>query len=86
MKQTLVTVAFALGMMFAVPQVQAAGTSGDMTAPQVANASEIIQVSGGCGPNGFRDGNGYCRPNYRPNYRACPPGYHPTPYGCRRNY
>lgn len=51
----------------------------------------ITLVSGGCGPRGYRAANGYCyprRPPPPPRYyrRPCPPGYHPTPYGCRPNY
>ena len=45
----------------------------------------IVLVDGGCGPGGFRDRFGYCRP--KPIYRRfCPPGFHGTPYGCRPNY
>jgi hypothetical protein len=52
------------------------------------DGSSIQLVSGGCGPGGFRDRFGYCRPRgyYPPPPRRCPPYTHPTPYGCRRNY
>ncbi len=54
-------------------------------------APAIIQVEGGCGPGGFRAANGLCyprRPPPPPRYygRPCPPGFHITPYGCRRNF
>ena len=47
----------------------------------------LVQVEGGCGPYGHRDGYGYCRPNRPPPpyRRFCPPGMHMTPYGCRYN-
>ena len=50
----------------------------------------IVEVSGGCGPGGFRAENGRCYPRRPPPPRfygrGCPPGMHPTPYGCRRNF
>ena len=50
--------------------------------------SQIQLVADGCGPGGFRGPYGRCHyppppPRY---YRGCPPGTHPTPYGCRPNY
>ena len=42
--------------------------------PALPGHDAVIPVRDGCGPGGFRDGYGYCRPIYRP--RACPPGYH----------
>ena len=58
--------------------------------PPAPAANGIIQVEGGCGPYGFRDYYGYCRPRRvfvaRPRYYGCPFGFHPTPYGCRPNY
>ncbi len=57
--------------------------------PQVTAPASVQLVSGGCGPRGFRDRYGRCRPiGYvpPPRYRRCPPGLHPTPYGCRRNF
>lgn len=49
--------------------------------------SPIVLVDGGCGPGGFRDRNGYCRPKtYAYPRRYCGPGFHPTPYGCRPNF
>ena len=72
-----------------------AGLSGaqaavDLSGPAVDRGS-IINVEGGCGPYGHRDPYGRCRPNRPPPpppgyYRRCPPGLHPTPYGCRPNY
>lgn len=53
------------------------------------SSGDIVTVSGGCGPRGFRAANGRCYPVRRPPprfVRGCPPGSHPTPYGCRRNY
>lgn len=55
----------------------------------VAAGSGITLVAGGCGPRGFRAANGYCYPRRPPPpvyRRACPPRYHPTPYGCRPNF
>lgn len=51
----------------------------------------IVTVEGGCGPGGFRAENGRCYPRRPPPPRfygrgGCPPGTHPTPYGCRRNF
>ncbi len=40
----------------------------------------ITLVSGGCGYYGHRTPNGFCVPNGRPVYRACPPGFHLGPY------
>ena len=59
-----------------------------LTAPLTAPDS-VAQIAGGCGPYAHRGYNGVCRPNRPPPpvyRRACPYGYHPTPYGCRRNY
>lgn len=73
------------------------GTAGAAAAAPVAGGASVapdagIQLaSGGCGPYGFRDYYGYCRP--RPVYVApprriygCPPGFRPTPFGCRPYY
>ncbi len=48
----------------------------------------LTLVEGGCGPGGFRDRFGYCRPRRGPppRYYGCRPGMHPTPYGCRPNF
>ena len=54
----------------------------------MAPSGGIILVDGGCGPGGFRDYYGYCRPKRfyappPPRYFRCPYGFRPTPYGCR---
>ena len=58
-----------------------------------APAGGIVLVDGGCGPGGFRDYYGYCRPKriYAPpppprRFYGCPYGFRPTPYGCRPLY
>jgi hypothetical protein len=45
-------------------------------------ATAVIKVIEGCGPNGHRGPYGRCRPRY-----SCPAGWHPGPYGwhCFRN-
>jgi hypothetical protein len=50
-------------------------------------SSAITQVEGGCGPGGFRDRYGVCRPRgwHPAPYRRCPPRMHMTPHGCRWN-
>ncbi len=45
-----------------------------------AGDGDITLVSGGCGYYGHRTPYGYCAPNVRPVYRACPPGFHLGPY------
>ncbi len=49
----------------------------------VATGGTITLVSGGCGYDGHRTPRGFCAPNGRPVYRACPPGFHLGPYGRR---
>lgn len=46
------------------------------------NATAVIKVIEGCGPNGHRGPYGHCRPRY-----SCPRGWHSGPYGwhCFRN-
>ena len=72
------------GMFLTAGYVEAAPIS----VPPLENG--IVAVSGGCGPGGFRAENGRCYPRRPPPPRfygrACPPGMHPTPYGCRRNF
>ena len=46
----------------------------------VVGQGNIVLVSGGCGYYGHRTPYGYCVPNARPVFRACPPGYHLGPY------
>jgi hypothetical protein len=45
-----------------------AGIAGPASAapavPNLPQPSQLIQVSGGCGPGAHRDGWGYCAPNY----------------------
>jgi hypothetical protein len=49
---------------------------------QQTQASPVIKVIEGCGPNGHRGPGGRCRPRY-----SCPAGWHPGPHGwhCFRN-
>ena len=49
---------------------------------QQAEATAVIKVMDGCGPNGHRGPFGHCRPRY-----SCPAGWHPGPHGwrCFRN-
>ena len=42
----------------------AGSASAAPVAPNLPQASNLIQVSGGCGPAYHRDGWGYCSPNY----------------------
>ena len=71
-----------------------AASSGAQAAPISTKGAggdpAIVQVEGGCGPGGFRAENARCYPRRPPppRYygRECPPGRHPTPYGCRPNY
>ncbi len=53
-----------------------------LTALQQAQASPVIKVIEGCGPNGHRGPGGHCRARY-----SCPRGWHPGPQGwhCFRN-
>jgi hypothetical protein len=57
-----------------------AGVAGSANAapamPNLPAPSNLIQVSGGCGPGAYRDGWGYCVANY---YRA--PVYYGGYYG-----
>lgn len=78
------TVVATLGMSMAGGAQAASPASARMLSVPASGAIEL--VSGGCGPGGFRDRFGYCRPIRGPVYRGCPPGFHPTPYGCRRNF
>jgi len=64
-----------------------------LPAPAVSASPSITLVDGGCGPAFFRAPNGFCyRKPYAPPpppvyyHRFCPPGFHPTPWGCRPNY
>ena len=78
----IVAYSFAIAVGFAgLGAAQAA----PLTVP-AGSGSHIELVSGGCGQGGHRDGYGRCRPNFRQEVRRCPPGTHPTPGGCRRNY
>lgn len=80
---------------------QTQGTGQDSTAAQPSTTGpdfsqgELIQVSGGCGPNGWRGTWGHCHyaHNWGPvwggpygpvRWNACPPGYWRGPWGhCR---
>ena len=71
-----------------------AADAATLVQPGAVSGSNITLVDGGCGgPEFFRAPNGVCyrkRGYYAPPpgyyHRACPPAYHPTPYGCRPNY
>ena len=84
MKRVLATLIIAGACFGSVSAAQAANGLAGLSAAPTVDAS-ITLVSGGCGPGGFRDRFGYCRPRFA-RARFCPPYTHPTPYGCRRNY
>jgi hypothetical protein len=77
MKILIATVAIATAGLFAT-------ASQAMPAAPVHQdeATAIIKVVDGCGPNGHRGPYGHCRARY-----SCPSGWHPGPYGwrCFRN-
>ena len=85
-----------LPMVGCLMGAQAAGAATLLPFPAMVDGGNVTLVDGGCGgPEFFRAPNGVCyhkRPHYGPppgyyhHYRACPPGLHPTPYGCRPNY
>lgn len=87
---------FVLAVLPMVGCLLGAQVAGAATLTQLGAVSggNITLVDGGCGgPEFFRAPNGVCyhkREHYGPPpgyyHRACPPGYHPTPYGCRPNY
>ena len=84
--RTLLAAAMFVGVGFAgITSSQAMSAPGLVAPPSAA----IVKVEGGCGPGGFRDRYGVCRPKgyvyRRPVYRACPPRMHMTRYGCRWN-
>jgi len=69
-----------------------------MIMPTIASEPMLLQVSGGCGPNGWRGPYGGCRytPYYGPlpggyyqeepgTFNTCPPGYWRGPWGHCRN-
>lgn len=73
----------------ATAALSAAPIVAEAAVPAIDVGSGITLVSGGCGPGGFRAGNGLCyRRRVPPPYyrRACPPGYHLTRFGCRPNF
>ena len=49
---------------------------------------DVVLVRDGCGLGGHRTPRGFCAPNGygNPFFRGCPYRFHPTPYGCRRNF
>jgi len=68
-----------------------AASAAPVSSGAAALSGGIVLVDGGCGPGGFRDYYGYCRPKriyapVRPRYYGCPYGFRPTPYGCRPLY
>ena len=78
-----------------VMMLAAIGATSASAAPSLGGVSApvsqgVVEVSEGCGPYGFRDAYGYCRQRRirlpPPGYYGCPPGFRPTPYGCRRYY
>lgn len=90
MRWMILTGVVAAGLA-AVGTASATPRLGDV--PPIQNG-DIVQVEGGCGPYGFRDFYGYCRPRriYAPvpppprAFYGCPRGFRPTPYGCRPFY
>jgi hypothetical protein len=83
--RTLLAAAMFVGMGLAGLSSSQAMSAPGMVLPQ---SGAITQVAGGCGPGGFRDRFGVCRPKgyvYRPHVRRCPPRMHWTPVGCRWN-
>ena len=83
----IIVAGFAMAALSIMPAPSQAAPSAQ---PGVITVSGVTLVAGGCGPNGYRAANGHCYPRRPPPHyyrrRACPPEYHPTPYGCRRNY
>ncbi len=82
-----------LGCMVALCSAGAAASaaSGPGSGAAVAVERQVVLVSGGCGPYGFRGYYGYCRPRrvYAPpprRFYGCPYGFRPTPFGCRPFY
>ena len=84
-------VGFACAAALCLGSAGPAGAASSMgfTAPR---GGAVVQVEGGCGPYGFRDYYGYCRPRrvYAPpvvrRFYGCPYGFRPTPFGCRPFY
>ncbi len=72
------------------PSDAAASQPSASLAPVSDLGADLTLVSGGCGPRGFRAANGLCYPRRPPPWRyrraACPPRFHLTPVGCRRNF
>ena len=76
--------AFAAGMLLlaATPGLAAASPGSMMVVTAPGAGSDVIEVSGGCGPYGHRGPYGACRPNVIPRL-VCPYGFHLGPYGHR---
>ena len=76
------------GMMLLVSA--SAASAAPVSVPERGGDPAIVTIEGGCGRDGFRAENGRCYPRRPPppRYygRGCPPGTHPTPYGCRPNF
>lgn len=89
----IIVAGFALAVWSVMPAPSQAAPSAQpgVTAKSGAG-SGLTLVAGGCGQGRYRAANGYCYrrrppPPPPPRYRRpCPPGYHPTPYGCRPNF
>ena len=82
-----------MGCLVALSSVGAASAAPGAGGVAVTADRNIVLVEGGCGPYGFRDYYGYCRPRrvYAPpppprRFYGCPYGFRPTPYGCRPFY
>ena len=79
----------ALSTLISLAPVAAQAAPGVTAAAPMSSSAAIVLAAEGCGPGGFRDRFGRCfyrRPGPPPFRRFCPPGTHPTPYGCRRNF
>ena len=77
-----------MGCLLALSVTGAASAAPGAGGATVTVDRNIVQVEGGCGPYGFRDYYGYCRPRrvFVPaprRFYGCPYGFRPTPYGCR---
>ncbi len=80
MKHALAAMLLAGACLFGVTSAQATTRP---TGPGI-NTTSVELIAEGCGRGYQRDRDGRCRPMYAPR-PVCGYGYHPTPYGCRRN-
>jgi len=76
MRLAALTLIGSLAVAAAVP-ASAAPAVAKITAPTVSN---VIAVSGGCGPAFHRDYWGYCAPNRYYGYAYGAPGWYGYPY------